>query len=107
MYFKSDYHEELYNRYISSFRHRESNVLGFSYLLSSVEKDFTKEVNEDGIKASKIVKDAKSFSSSEKLLIDAAVNCFNSEHKMNLKAMTEVFDSTNMRVLRQYLELIM
>lgn len=107
MIFKSKYHEELYNSYMNEFKHEDSYVKGFSFVLSALEKDLLKEVSELNLDA--IKEKSEVYSESERLLVDLAFNCFfpSVYPAVNLRAISKSFDEDNKGVLVEYLRIIL
>lgn len=77
MYFKSDYHEELYIQYIDQLQSEDVYYGSFAYLAAAIgKKSIIKALSDHSIDVGMLEEMADVWSSSERAMLEMAWQCF-------------------------------
>ncbi len=77
MYFKSEYHEELFNEYVAKLNNSDNYYLPFAYVASAIEKkQVITALSDHNVSSKKLLKMSEGWSSSEKKMLEFAYQCF-------------------------------
>lgn len=78
MYFKSDYHREIFEELISRFNSHDRYYVGFAYVASAIHKEtITKVASDHELDYEKLIEMSGVWSNSERAMIELAYQMYN------------------------------